>query len=272
MSLVRATRAEFTKQTTTAMWWILGLVLVGYLGVTGAGLAFTFAASSTGVLPTNNGVRLPAAGLAPIVYSVGASIGYVFPLLFGTLMVTTEYRHQTLTPTFLATPRRGTVMAAKVLVGILAGALYGVLTAVVSVGPAAGVLAGYGLATELGSSDTWAMLARIVLAFALWTLVGLGVGALVRNQVAAVVIVLAFTQFIGPLATVAATFVKGLDTVTQYLPGAASDAIVGHSIYAVAGASASAHLAWWAGCLVLGGYAAALIVVGWLTGWRRDVA
>lgn len=271
MSLARTTRAEFTKQFTTAMWWILGIVLVAYLGATGAGLAFTFGASATGVLPANRGAHVPTEGLALIVYSVGASVGYVFPLLFGTLMVTTEYRHQTLTPTFLATPRRGRVMAAKVVVGTMIGALYGVLTAVVSVGPAAGVLAAYGLKTELGSSDTWAMLARIVLAFALWALVGLGVGALVRNQVAAIVVVLAFTQFIGPIATVAATFVKGMDAVTQYLPGAASDAIVGHSIYAIAGASQSAQLAWWAGCLVLGGYAVVLIVLGWLTGWRRDI-
>jgi hypothetical protein len=272
MSLARATRAEYTKQFTTSMWWILGLVLVVYLGMTGAGLAFSLAATSTGALPAGNAPRVPTEGLAVIVYSIGASVGYVFPLLFGTLMVTAEYRHKTLTPTFLATPRRGIVMAAKVIIGLVIGAVYGILTVVVSVAPAAGILAGYGLQTELDANSTWAMLGRIVLAFALWSLVGLGVGALVRNQVAAIVIVLAFTQFIGPIATVAATFVKGLDGVTQYLPGAASDSLVGHSIYAIAGGGASTPgLEWWAGGLVLAGYAAVLIVLGWLVGWRRDI-
>ncbi|KHK99811.1 hypothetical protein LK09_00225 [Microbacterium mangrovi] len=271
MSLARATRAEYTKQFTTSMWWILGLVLVVYLGMTGAGLAFSLAATSTGVLPASNGPRVPSKDLAVIVYSVGASVGYVFPLLFGTLMVTGEYRHQTLTPTFLATPRRGTVMAAKVIIGLVIGAVYGILTVLVSVAPAAGILAGYDVNTQLDAGGTWAMLGRIVLAFALWALVGLGVGALVRNQVAAIVIVLAFTQFIGPIATVVGTFVKGMDGVTRYLPGAASDSLVGHSIYAIAGGAASAGLEWWAGGLVLAGYAAVLIVLGWLIGWRRDI-
>jgi hypothetical protein len=271
VSLARATRAEYTKQFTTSMWWILALVLVVYLGMTAAGLAFSLAAASTGTLTAGNTPRLPADMLAVVVYSVGASVGYVFPVLFGTLMVTAEYRHKTLTPTFLATPRRGTVMAAKVIIGLVIGAVYGILTVLVSVAPAAGILAGYGLDTALGAGDTWAMLGRIVLGFALWALIGLGVGALVRNQVAAIVIVLAFTQFIGPIASVVGTFVKGLDGVTQYLPGAASDALVGHSIYAIAGGASSPGLEWWAGGLVLAGYAAVLIVLGWLVGWRRDI-
>jgi ABC-type transport system involved in multi-copper enzyme maturation permease subunit len=271
MSLVLATRAEYTKQFTTAMWWILGVVLVAYLGLVGAGLAFTLAATATGALSANNGAAIPAEHLAGIVYSIGASLGYVFPLLVGTLMVTSEYRHKTLTPTFLATPHRGTVISAKVIIGLVIGALYGVLTVIVSVGPPAGILAGYDIKTALDSGDTWAMLGRIVLAFALWALVGLGVGALVRNQVAAIVIVLAFTQFIGPIASAVGSLVKGLDSVTQYLPGAASDALVGQSIYAIAGTGQTAGLEWWAGGLVLAGYAVVLIVLGWLFGWRRDI-
>ena len=50
MSLVNASRSELTKQFTTAIWWILGLVLLVYVGSTAGGLAATFGALATGAL------------------------------------------------------------------------------------------------------------------------------------------------------------------------------------------------------------------------------
>ena len=106
MSLTAATRAETTKLFSTSIWWILALVLFAYVAFTAAVLGFIFAAAATGALP-GNAPALPEDGLAAVLYSTGTSVAYVFPLLVGTLMVTAEFRHKTLTPTFLATPRRG---------------------------------------------------------------------------------------------------------------------------------------------------------------------
>ena len=139
MSLTNTTRSETTKQFTTSMWWILAIVLVAYVAFTAAVLGFVFSASATGSLPGDDGPQLPAEGLPAMLYSTATAIGYVFPLLIGTLMVTTEFRHKTLTPTFLATPRRGVVLWAKIVVGILLGALYGVVGVVAAVVPAAGL-------------------------------------------------------------------------------------------------------------------------------------
>lgn len=273
MSLAHASRSEVTKLLTTAIWWILAIVLVVYVGVTAAGLAFVFSASATGALPAANGPKISGDGLAPLLYSLAASIGYVFPLLIGTLMVTGEFRHETLTPTFLATPRRGLVLAAKAIIGAALGVLYAVLAIIAAVAPAAGLLAGFGLDAGFSSSDTWALLGRIVISFVLWVLVGIGVGALVRNQVAAIVILLAFTQFIEPLARLASSFVDGLYDITKFLPGSAGDALVGASIFTLtAGAqTGGTPLAWWGGGLVLLGWAAVFLVLGYLTSWRRDV-
>jgi ABC-type transport system involved in multi-copper enzyme maturation permease subunit len=279
MSLSTASRSEVTKQFSTSAWWVLALVLVVYVGSTAAGLGAVLAASAAGKLSGANAPRLPADTVVPVLYSLAASIGYVFPLLIGTLMVTAEFRHKTLTPTFLATPRRGRVLFAKVLVGILLGALYAVFAVISTVGPAAGVLTGFGIDTKLGETSTWALLGRIVLAFIVWALIGIGVGTLVRNQVAAIVIVLAFTQFVEPIARVAASFVKGLSDVTRFFPGAASDTLVGQSIYNSALASpggtqaASGHpLEWWVGGLVLLGYAVVFLILGYVASWRRDVS
>ncbi|MET0736489.1 MAG: ABC transporter permease [Microbacterium sp.] len=274
MSIAAATRSESTKQFTTSMWWVLAIVLLAYVGFTAAVLGFVFSAAATGALP-GDAPQLPSEGLSATLYSTATAVGYVFPLLVGTLMVTAEFRHKTLTPTFLATPRRGRVLWAKIFVGILLGALFGVVGILASVGPAAGFLAGYGLDTELTSPDTWTLLGRMLIAYVLWVLVGIGVGALVRNQVGAIVGVLVFTQFLEPVARAAASFVDGLTEFTQYLPGAASDALVGASIFTgvtPAGSSAAADpLEWWVGGLVLLGYAVVLLVLGHLVSWRRDV-
>lgn len=271
MSLVHATRSELTKQFSTSIWWILAIVLAAYLGVTAAGLAFAISAADTGMISGGTQGIPVGDGAASVLYSLASAVGYVFPLLIGTLLVTGEFRHKTLTPTFLSTPRRGRVVWAKLIAGAIFGVLYAVIAIAVTVGLAAGILAGFGLETGLGSADTWAMLARILLSFVLWAVVGIGVGLAVRNQVAAVVIVLAFTQFIEPLLRFGGAFVSALNDVARYLPGAASDALVGSSIFTAASGAADAGLPWWVGALVLLGYGVVLSVLGYLTGWRRDV-
>lgn len=272
MSLVAATRSETTKVFSTAVWWILAIVLVVYVGSTAAGLAFVFGASASGDLPgATDTPPVPTDGLAALLYSIGGSVGYVFPLLVGTLMVTAEFRHQTLTPTFLATPKRGSVLWAKLFAGALIGAMYGAIAVVSAAVPSAGILAVLGLDADLGASDTWALFARSVLALMLWTLIGIGVGTLVRNQVVAIVLVLAFTQFVEPLLRLASGFVDWLAEITRFLPGAASDALIGSSIYNAMGAGGGGALEWWHGGLVLLGYALVLLLIGHIASWSRDV-
>lgn len=274
MSLVRASRSELTKQFTTSIWWILGIVLFLYVGMTSAGLAASFGALASGTLDssTSSGAEVPAEMLPPVIYSIATAVGYVFPLLIGTLLVTGEFRHQTLTPTFLAVPRRGVALGGKVVAGLVMGVLYAVLAIVASVGAGAALLAVFGIGTELGESATWAMIGRMVIAFVLWALIGIGVGTLVRNQIAAVVGVLAFTQFIEPILRAVGMFVDGVSGVTDYLPGAASDALVGASIYSSIGGGTASGLEWWAGGVVLLGYAVVFLLLGWLFSWRRDVS
>lgn len=270
MSLVDATRSEATKQFTTAMWWVLGIVLAAYVAFTAFAIGLTFGAAADGRLG-GDAAPLPTEGLAAMLYSIGTSIGYVFPLLIGTLMATTEYRHKTLTATFLATPKRGIALLAKVIVGIGLGVLYGAVAIVSSVLPAAVALAIFGIDTEFGSSDTWALLARMLLAAVLWVIVGLGVGALIRSQVGAIVIVLVFTQFVEPIARTAGGFIDAVANIVEYLPGAAGDALVGASIFTgFAGQSADAP-EWWVGGFVLLAYAVVFGGLGYLTSWRRDI-
>lgn len=272
MSLVNATRSELAKQFTTSGWWVLGLVLALYIGSVAAGLAGAFGALSDGALPgaTSGLPAMDPAAVPPLVYSSATSLGYIFPLLVGILMSTGEFRHKTLTPTFLATPRRPVALAGKVIAGVVMGLLYAGVALATTVAPSAGVLALFHQPTGLDDSAIWALLGRMVLAYVLWVLIGIGVGALVRNQVAAIVGVLAFTQFLEPILRMIGTIVDGVAPILRWLPGAASDALVGASIYTSIGGAADS-VQWWAGALTLLAYALAFLGLGYLVGWRRDV-
>ena len=276
MSFLRAIGSEFQKVFTTRMWWLIAILLAAYVALMAGGLGAFFgwasanpdAAASAG----GNTTLPPGLDLAPLIYSFASSIGYVFPVLLGALAVTGEFRHKTLTPTFLAEPHRTVVLSAKFLSQLVVGAGLGVVAFAVSVGAGAAALAGFGFDTGLDSSDIWALIGRGILAMALWGAIGVGLGVLVTNQVAAIVIVIAFTQFVEPVLRLAASLSDITANIGKFLPGAASDALVGASFYNIASLGASETLAWWQGGLVLLGIAAVATVIGGATTWRRDVS
>lgn len=267
MTLIRSISAESAKLFTLKTWWILLLVMVGYVGFTAALFAVIFSGLLGGVQP------LEGAAAAQAVYSAGSTIGYAFPVLVGAFLVTAEFRHGTLTPTFLATPSRGAVLGAKAIVAALIGAVFGLGMLLASVLPGAAILGATGNETALGDSDVWALFARTVLAMAIWAVLGLGLGSVFRNQVIVIVVVLAFTQFLEPILRVVLSFTDVSASFGQFLPGAASDALVGSGFMSMmmTGGAGPAGLDWWQGGLVLAGIAAVLVLIGALTTWRRDV-
>lgn len=268
--ILAGVNAEFTKFFTTRMWWVLALVLFGYVALLSGGLGALFGAISTGAIPARGG-NIPHFGsLAPLVYSFASSVGYVFPVLLGALATTGEFRHQTLTPTFLANPRRGEVLSAKTLSSLVMGGGYGIVALAASVGAGALALSLIGIDARLGDIATWALFGRAVIAMALWAVIGVGLGVLVPNQAAVIVIILAFTQFVEPLLRLAGALSEATGSVARFLPGAASDSLVGSSFFTVSTPGGS-MLDWWQGGLVLLGYAVVLIIGGWATTWRRDI-
>ena len=275
IALARATRAELARTLSVRSWWLLALVLFGYVAFT-AGIMALFV-SDLGALMGGGPVALDTEASALLVYTTVTSIGYLFPVLIGALAATTEWRHRTITPTLLAEPRRGLVLAGKAVALALIGALYGLVGLAASVGTGAGVIAATGGDPALTDPDVIAALARIVLAMSLWAVIGVGLGSVVGNQVIVIVIVLAFTQFVEPILRLVGGLWEGTAQVARFLPGAATDGLVGGGLYSSLGAldptlpSATALLDWWQGGLVLAGLAAALLAIGSVTGWRRDV-
>lgn len=265
--MMRAVRLEVAKFFTTRMWWVLLLLMAGYMAFLAGGMGFAFTAT-----PQEAGVDTsdPLA-TARAVYAIGTTLGYIFPAVIGTLAVTGDLRHRTIVPTLLGDPSRTRLLVAKHLGALPVGLAYGLVGSLAALGAGAALIALGGGDPMLGAPEVWRTVGLSTVALTLWTLVGVGVGTMLSNQVAALVALLAFTQFVEPIARLglAAGLGETGTRIASFLPGAAGDALAEGSIYSLM--SPGALLPWWQGALVLLAYAVVLTVVGRMTTFRRDL-
>jgi ABC-2 type transport system permease protein len=263
--------AETRKLLSTRMWWVLGLVLFGYLAFLGAVMAFSLTTDPTSMTGGLGTVTvLDGRTIAETVYTLAVSLGHVFPLVIGALSMTGEFRHQTVTPTFLAEPRRGVVLGAKLVVGAVVGAAYGVVGTTAAVAGGLPFLLTKGDGAFLGDRGVLGDLLFSVVALAIWCVIGVGLGTLLTNQVAAVVVILAFTQFVEPILRIGLAAIDPLEGVQRFLPGAAAEALAGSSLYSSTGALDLLDRG--SGAVVLLAYAAAFALLGRYTRLRRDIS
>jgi ABC-2 type transport system permease protein len=260
--------AEYRKLLSTRMWWVLLLALAAYLGFIGGVMGFSLA-----VAPQAEEGAPPLAGaeLAAAVYSLVNAVGYVFPLVIGSLAMTTEFRYQTVTQSLLVEPRRGVFLGAKLLATVPLGLLYGVVGTLAVVGVAAPLLAVAGDGAFLADGDVLQVVVLGVVVSALWAVIGVAFGSVLTNQVAAIVVILAFTQFAEPIARLGLGAFDATEGVARFLPGAAADGLMGASFFAAFGGGGAELLPRWAALLVLLTYAGVLAVVGRFTTLRRDI-
>lgn len=256
-------RSELTKILSTRLWWGM-LIGAALLTVLQAGITAAFAGVDAGAgQPATPGLETAEAIRG--IYAGSAFTGaYIFALVIGVTGMTSEYRYQTVTPTFLATPRRARVVVGKAIAHLGVGLVFG-LTAVVTAFVAGGIVVlvrGHDLG--LDTPALWRSVGLAIVAVALWTLIGIGIGTLIRNQVAAVLVAVAVTFLIEPLASVGLA-AADLDSVGKFLPSNASTAMT--SPPSVLGDL----LPWWGGGMVLLAYAAIFAGLGVLLSVRRDV-
>ena len=271
--MTAALRTEIRKITTTRAWWVNGAVMFAYMLVLAMIMAASFVLSirSEGSASTGlpGGATLDPESVASSVYTLAVALGYIFPAVLGALVVTSEFRHRTITPTLLAEPRRSLVLTSKLLAVIPFAILVSIAGVLGTVVGGAGTLALMGEPTFLGDPDMVRTIGMSVVALVLWALVGVGFGAVLTNQVAAIVVLLVFPQFVEPLLRILLAQFDATETLSKFLPGAAGEAVAGSSLYVSSGLADL--LTAWQGVLVLLGYALVLLVIGRLTTFRRDI-
>ena len=238
-------RAELLKLRTARS----TLALVGFIAV----LSLLSAAR---VIQAAGRAGGPTGGTAEAwMHVLGAAMTPVLlVVLVGGLAVTGELRHGSLTPTLLVTPRRDRVIVAKVLASALVAVA--VTASVLVVAAAAGVAAG--VLTAAPGGDTLRLVGAALLISAFWAWIGVAVGVLVRHQIPALVIPLAWVLVVETLVTA-----YGFAAVRWWLPGGAGAGLAGADLPGV--------LPPWLAVLVLTGYALALTIPGLLRIKHVDV-
>jgi ABC-type transport system involved in multi-copper enzyme maturation permease subunit len=149
------------------------------------------------------------------------SIAGVFAALAGMMLFTSEYRFGTIRPTSLFNPSRGRLFVSKITAGILSGFAFGVIGEglVFSIGLL--ILKIRGVSIVMTGSNEVELIVGAIVGTALWGVIGVAVGAIVPNQVGAVISLLAW-------GFVVENLVFGfLPKIGRLLPGHASDSMMG---------------------------------------------
>ncbi|MDP9394006.1 MAG: ABC transporter permease [Actinomycetota bacterium] len=247
--MTAAIRAELLKIRTTRLWW--GLLLAA-LGLVVLGVVF----SALGAGEANAGPGLDTAeGVRNVVAAAGG--GYVFTLVLGVMGSAGEYRHQTVTSTLLAVPRRTRVVLAKLAAYAVAG--FGFALVCVGVGVAIALPLLSARDADMDLLDLRAQVPALLAGTTLYALIGVAVGSLVRNLVAAVIGALVWVWVIEAL------LVLLLPEVGRWLPGGAANAML------QAATIRGELLQPWAGALLFFAYTVVLTVAAAFTTVRRDV-
>lgn len=258
---MRALRAEWTKlRTLPSTGW---LMLLAVLGTAGIGLAITGSLeySHCGEPCDLDTTKLTLGGVR---------LGQVGILVLAILAVTAEYSSRTIQPTLTAVPRRFLVVLGKLAALATLGVTTGVLAVAGSLAAGRIMLPRHGFtavrgfpALSLGDDLTRRAALGTVVYFGLLTLLGAGLGLLLRDTAGAVTAGLALLYG----SPVVAMFVS--DPKWQHRIHRFSPMDAGLAIQSTRNLAAE-HIGPWAGIGVLSAYAAAAVVAGLIVFQFRD--
>lgn len=247
--MIRLISTELLKLRTMRFTW--GLV-IGAVALAAAGTVLNISVFDK-LLP---GLDLGSeAGLHSLL-SNGAN-GTTLVVVLGIVAVAGEYRHGTIAQTFLVTPRRGTVIVAKAVATALVGVAVGVATALVSAAVTFVWLGIRGIPVQLSAPAVALFLLGGVAGTALSGAFGVGLGTVLRGQVAAIVTAVVVEPLLEPLLA------QWLPAVGRYLPTSALGALIGRT--------GSNLLSVWGGGVAYVTYALVLVGAGILLTNRRSI-
>jgi ABC-2 type transport system permease protein len=238
---LRTLRAELLKlrTTRTSRAFLLAAVCLVAAGV----------AQQASVAGRAGAPPLSDPGLQAALLGTGRLAGLLAAFL-GSVAMSGEYRHGTIVPTLLATPRRGRVVAAAALASLLTGAAIGLAATLTAVLGTTAVLALTGTDPSVAAAGVAAAVAGGTAWAALAALLGFGVGAVARNQPLAVALVAVL------LLALDQVLASGLPEVARWLPRHLGAAVAAGRLDGDPGALVAG--------VVLAAYGLALTVGGWV--------
>jgi hypothetical protein len=189
-------------------------------------------------------------------FGLGLAGGFVASLI-GIMSITSEFRHGTIRPTFVFTPRRGRVITAKVLSCLMLGAIFGLIAEAVAFGVGLLILRLRHVDVVVPTRELLLVAVGSIACAALMAALGVGIGAVARNQVLAVIGIVVWFMVVENIV------VSAWPSVGKFFPLAAGDALTGINSDTILTAPQ--------GALVLIGYVVTFFFAGLLVTQRTDV-
>ncbi len=288
--MIRLIRSELMKVRTTNVWWVFSIGVVVSAAIMAivwinVGRAQIDEARVLFAVPENMSLAEKEAwarshDLGPVLASAGAQIytsGQFFSILFvmllGAILVTNEYHHQTATATFLATPKRTKVIIAKLVTAVCFAVLYWLVTTVFN--GVLGILFFFteGYPPQLGD---WVVVRAVLmngLAFALWGILGVALGVLIRNQIGAVITGSVLYIVAGNALTLVYGLIYAFWIKKQWI---LTSMVIWPSMASLIMVSPEQPYTgsppWWVGALVLVGYGIVFGTIGTVIARKRDIS
>jgi hypothetical protein len=289
----RVIRSELVKLRTSNAWWLmaLGALLLVAVAFLFAWLAGYFTLNPPELPPPPQATAEQQAETARMnaeqqgraaqrgtllsvtadLFTAGQFFGSMFVMLLGALLFTNEFFHQTATATFLATPRRGLVIAAKFVTVVFIAVTFWVVFTALDVAAGSAVLSSMDKPVLLGEWPVQRAILLNLAAYALWGVLGVGLGVLIRNQVAAMVfgtILYLIGSFAGVVFFLIRQYLIKQDWVLTAQVALPSEAA---RIMTTVGQPYPQAAPQWVGAVVMLGYGLLFGMIGAMITKRRDV-
>lgn len=247
--MARLVRSEWIKLASLRSTWIIVAFAV-------------FGPSVLGALFAINSDGLNASDLFEMIGAVSI-ISYLLLGVLGVLCITAEFGHDTIQPTFSATPKRLRVVMAKVIVIAAVAAIVQVVTAAVGLGVTSVLARSADHAIDFADVPNLVPAAIGLVLFAvLLALLGLGFGLVLRSTPAAVALLILWPFVIESLlgGLLGQVIDERIASWTPFTAGSALFALepAGDPVTRLGGG------------LALGGFVALVLVVGAALTARRD--
>jgi ABC-type transport system involved in multi-copper enzyme maturation permease subunit len=248
--VIALVRAELLKIRTTRSWWAYLIVIVLLAGIGTAGTIGSSADSDRGTVDFQ----------LDVVDTIGVAV--LLAIILGITIITAEFRHGTVTPTFLAAPHREQVIGAKTIAAVVVAIGFALLALVVVLAVALIWFAIIGVDPQFTDGEIVTRAVQQGLAAVLWALIGVAIGTMVQSQVAALVGTLVWIFVVENLLVGLLGLLDG-DGVTAYLPFRALDA--------ADGTGGDNLISYWPGVAVSLGWIALIGAAGVVRTLRRDI-
>jgi ABC-2 type transport system permease protein len=253
--MINLVRSEVLKIRSTQVWFWMVLLAAAFTTLGTIGQVVTAINDQDSGLPVNY--------YAIFTQSEGAGVAL---LVLGLLGLTTEFRHKTITPTLLATPNRWRLLAGKAASYAVFAVIYALICVLLNFAIAIIWLSAVDVPVEFGQGVPGGV-AKAFVTLVLTGMFGLGLGAVIRNQAAAMVFGIVYFFILDPVFNYTPWIRKGY----AYTPGGAVKAFLSNGD--VENMPGDVHLlAPAAGGVLFLVWALALLVIGGRITLSRDIS